>query len=201
MILDLILDGFDAALTPCSFILVIPGLACLLTARQESTSAAFGFSAAVAVGSWLRFSRRLERPPDGILALAVGAALVALAIPLLRRVDLFALGGGGLAGAACSFMWAPCGGPALAELLGELDTRGLDGGGLLAVHLLALLAPVILVALALHLIPGAVLVPVRPVMLLTGSLVLGTLALTVAAGLDDDLVVWLIERSNELGDL
>lgn len=195
MALELLFEGFDAAIVPCSFLLLVPGLACLLTARQESTAAGIGFGAAAVVAGWLFHSGRIGRPPDGLLALATGACLVALAIPLLRRLDLVALAGGGLGGAVSAVIWKPCGGEALGRLLTELPGRGLSGTLLFAAYLLGVLAPFVVLTVALHLLPGPALIPVRPAMVVVGGLVLGALAVTIAVGLDDNLYRWLVERS------
>ncbi len=195
MIPELAREGFDAALAPCSWILIVPALAVLLMARQESTPTIFGYLSASSVVAWLHLSQRLVPPTPGLLALVLVASVLALAFPIIRRVDLVAIGGGALTGAVCGLLWAPCGGPQLVVLTSELPTRGLDGFGFLSVFLLGLFTPIITLATATHLLPRSIFVPVRPAMLVVGATILIILAITVAAGRADELVAWMVART------
>lgn len=188
MLLELLYEGFGAALLPCALALLVPGLAVLLAARQESTPAVAGFAVATLAASWVFLSGRTERPSLALVTLTIAASIFALVLPFLRRIDIVSGVGGALAGAAFASLWAPCPGPQLATLIAELPTRSASGLALLAAYLVGLLAPLFFVTGVLHLIPSPMLFPVRPFMLVLGTSVLGILALLVAVGLHDDLI-------------
>ena len=193
--LELLLEGFESALIPCSFILLIPGLAVAIAARQESTPAAAGFVAAALLVGWLRFSNRLDDPPSAVIALALAGAVVLLLVPLIRRLDIVSGAGGALAGGAASALWLPCVGEEFGTLLGELPGRGGSGLALMSLYLLGVLAPLVLVAAGMHLVPDGLLLPARPFMMAIGGAALGLLALGTAVGLDDEIVSQLVEWS------
>lgn len=193
--LELLLEGFESALLPCSFILLIPGLAVAIAARQESTPAVLGFIVASLLVGWLRFSNRLDDPPSGFVALALAGAVVLLLVPLIRRLDIVSAGGGVLAGGAAAFLWLPCVGEEFGTLLGELPGRGGSGLALMSLYLLGVLSPVVLVAAGMHLIPDGLFLPARPFMMAIGGAVLGLLALGTAVGFDDEIVSQLVEWS------
>ncbi len=193
--IDLLLEGLESALLPCSLILLIPGIAVALAARQESTPALVGFVGAAWVFSWLRFSATVDGFERPIVAMAFAASAALLLVPLLRRLDVLALLGGALGGAAAAALWQPCVGENFGTLLGELPDQAPAGVGLLAIYLLGVLAPVIALGAVMHLIPNPLMLPVRPVMMAIGGGVLGLLALTTAVGLDDNLVSKLVSLS------
>lgn len=195
MVIELIFEGFESALLPCSLILLLPGVAVALAARQEATAAVLGFvPASVAVG-WLRFSNRIDDPSPRFVALGLAAAIVLLLVPLVRRLDVVSAAGGALAGGAAAALWLPCVGEHFGNLLDDLPNRGVTGIVPFAFYLIGVMAPVALLAAVLHLIPGPFLLPVRPFMMVLGGVILGALALTAAVGLDDDLVGRLVELS------
>ncbi len=188
MLLELLYEGFGAALLPCALALLVPGVAVALAARQESTPAVAGFAAATLAASWVLLSGRTERPSLALVTLVIAAAIFALVMPFLRRIDLVSGVGGALAGAAFAALWAPCPGPELATLITELPARSVSGLALLAAYLIGMLAPLFFLTGVLHLIPSPILFPVRPFLLVFGASVLGILALLVAVGLHDDLI-------------
>ena len=193
--IELLFEGFESALLPCSLILLLPGAAAVIAARQESTPAIAGFVVGSLTLGWLRFSDRISDPPSRLVALALAGAIVLLLVPLIRRLDVVSAAGGLLAGAAGASLWVPCVGEHFGTLLGELPDRGASGVGLFALYLFGVLAPLVFLAAAMHLIPEALFLPVRPFMMVIGGTVLGLLAVATAVGLHDDLVSQLVKWS------
>ena len=196
MILHLLFEGFESAVLPCSLVLLIPGIAAVLSARQEASVAAAGFVGAAIIGSWLRLSDRIGDPPAVFVALAFMGALILLVFPLVRRLTLVSLSGGVLAGLASSALWQPCVGENFGNLLGELPGRGIASGAVLtAAYMVGVLAPVIALAALLEAIPGPLLLPARPFMLFSGGLAMVIISATVAANLHDEVISRLVAWS------
>ena len=191
----LLVEGFESALLPCSLVLLIPGAAVAVAARQESSSALTGFAFGTVALSWLRFSDRGGDLSTGLVALLLAITVTLLAFPLLRRFDLVSGAGGALAGSAAGVLWVPCVGEEFGLLLGQLPTSGVEGFALFVAYAVGVLAPLAALGAILHLIPNRTLILARPLMLLSGGGVLAALALATAVGLSDELISRLVEWS------
>lgn len=168
----------------------------MIASRQESTSAFFGFSIGLVALAFLRFSGRGGDLQVGFVALMLAAAVVLLAIPLVRRLNVVTGTGGLLVGAAAGVLWEPCVGIHFADLLNDLPARSIAPGvALLAVYVIGVLAPLFALAAVLYLIPNPTLILARPVMLVIGCGTLAVLAVATAAGFSDDVIGKLVELS------
>ncbi len=196
MIIDLLVEGFESALLPCSFVVLVPGAAAVIASRQESTSAFIGFFIGLVALSFLRFSDRGGDLQTGIVAMMLAVAVVLLAIPLVRRLNIVTGAGGLLVGAAAGVLWEPCVSIHFADLLNDLPTMGAARGvALLAVYVVGVLAPLFALTAVLYLIPNATLILARPVMLVVGCGTLAILAVATALGFSDDMISKLVELS------
>ena len=196
MIVDLVIEGFESALLPCSFVVLVPGAAAVLASRQESTPAFFGFFVGLVALSFARFSGRGGDLSTSMVALLLAIAVVLLAIPIVRRLDVVTGTGGVLVGGAAGVLWEPCVGPHFADLLNTLPDRHVAAGTvLLTAYVIGVIAPLIALAAALYLIPNPTLILARPVMLVVGCGTLALLALATAAGFSDDVIGKLVELS------
>ncbi len=193
--IPLLLEGLESALLPCSLILLIPGAAAALAARQESRSALVGFATGSIGFAWLRFSDRGGDLSTGVVALLLAAAVVLLAIPVIRRLNVVTGAGGLLAGVAAGVLWEPCVSTEFGHLLADLPTAGASGLGLLVIYMSGVLAPLLVVGAVMHLVPRPALIIARPVMLVLGGGVLAVLAMSTAAGFTDNLIGQLVEWS------
>lgn len=196
MIVDLLLEGFESALLPCSFVVLVPGAASVIAARQESNSAFVGFAVGLMALSFGRFSGRVGDVPVMFSAIALAAAVVLLALPLVRRLNIVSGAGGLLAGGAAGLLWVPCVGLEFADLLNTLPDRNpIVGVVLLAAYVAGMIAPLVALAAVLFLIPNPTLILARPVMLVVGCGTLALLAATTAAGFSDEIIGRLVEMS------
>ncbi len=196
MIVDLLIEGFDSALLPCSFVVLVPGAAVIIASRQESTSAFVGFFFGLIALSFWRFSGRGGDLSTTLVALMLAAAIVLVAIPLVRRLNIVTGAGGLLVGAGAGVLWEPCVAIHFADLLNGLpDRTPAIGVGLLAVYVAGVVAPLFAVAAVLYLIPNPTLILARPFMLVIGCGTLGIIALATAAGFSDDIIGRLVELS------
>ena len=193
-LINLLTEGFRTAWLPCSLIVLLPGVAALLAARDELTVTVFGYGAAITFVAWLRFS---DRGGDWPLLAAATALLAATALFLVPTIDgrrVVSVVGGALAGGAAAELWVPAVGRTFGRVLSQLPDRPLVGGFELGLYLLGVLAPLIVLALVLRLGPDRVPV-LRHRLALLGSAVLAVLAALTALGLHDAIARWLVSRS------
>ena len=196
MILDLLIEGFESALLPCSFVVLVPGAAVTIASRQESTPAFAGFFVGLIALSFWRFSGRGGDLSTMVVALMLAAAVVLVAIPLVRRLNIVTGAGGLLVGAAAGVLWEPCVAIHFADLLNGLPERTpVVGVVLLIAYVIGVIAPLFAVAAVLYLIPNPTLILARPFMLVVGCGTLAVIALATAAGLSDDIIGRLVEMS------
>jgi hypothetical protein len=195
-VIELLREGLESAFLPCSFILLIPGLAVGLGARtKESSWALLGFAIGAIATAWLRYSDRISDVGTNLPAIALAVALAFIAVPIVRRFDAVAAAGGVLAGSAAALLWEPCVGAEFGTLLGEMPGAGPGSALRLAAYLVGVLAPLIVVGGLIAAIPSPALLPARPFMLASSVVVLAGLAIGTALGFHDDLVGQLVQWS------
>ncbi len=193
--LKLLFEGFSAALLPCTFTIALPALAVALASRTESTAGLIGYGASLLGFSWLRFSARADELPRLTVAGLVAAGTVVLVLPVIRRLDVVSALGGLLVGIAAAALWEPCVGQEFGSLLNGLPSRGPVGMALFAIYLAGVMAPMVAVGLALHHLPDAITLPLRPVMLTIGVAFLAALSFTVAIGQHEQILGRLTQLS------
>lgn len=193
-LLNLLAEGFRTAWLPCSLIVLLPGVAALLAAREELTVTVFGYGAATTFVAWLRFSDRGGNWPLLAAATALLAATALFLVPTIDGRRVVSVVGGALAGGAAAELWVPAVGRSFGRVLNQLPHRPLVGGFELGLYLLGVLAPLIGLALLLRLGPDRLPV-LRHRLALLGGLVLATFAVLTALGLHDPVTHWLTERS------
>lgn len=194
--IELLREGLESAFLPCSFILLLPGLAVGLGARtKESSWALLGFAIGAIATAWFRYSDRLADVGTTLPAIALAVALAFIAVPLVRRFDAVAGTGGLLAGSAAAYLWEPCVGEEFGTLLGELPSAGPGSALRLGFYMIGVLAPLVVVGGLIAAVPSPALLPARPFMLASSVVVLGGLAVGTALGFHDDLVGQLVQWS------
>lgn len=198
-IFNLLAEGFESALLPCSLILLVPGAAVGLTARAAAIPAISGFFVGTLALSWIRFGGRGGDFHPAVAAALLLLAAVLLLVPLIDRLDLVAVASGLLAGAGSAELWKPCVGEWFGSLLDELPDRGMSGLALLTVFLIGTLSPLVVMAAAHHLTPDWILDRIEPYWAILGGAVLTVLAVATVAGLHDDVVGKLFEWSVDDG--
>jgi len=191
----LLLEGFESAILPCTLILLVPGLALALTARETALPALTAFSLAVLGFSWLRFTGNGAGWHPAVAGLALLIAVGILMAPPIWRLDLVALLGGALTGFAAAELWLPCVGSEFGNLLTELPDRGTGGLASLAVYLVGALSPLLVYGSLHHLTADHILEIIEPPLSIVGALVMTALAFAALTGAHDTLVGKLFEWS------
>ncbi len=211
-ILSLFGEGFESALLTCSLILLVPGAAVGLAARQSAVWAMTAFSVGVLALSWLRFSARGGGFSNVAVAVALLLATAVLVVPFLGRsasVSASASGSGStptlatsiaglVAGGATAELWRPCVGEHFGQLLNSLPDRGLSGLGLMAVFLVGTLSPLVVVGALQFLAPESWRERLHLIGSVIGGALLALLGLATAVGLHEDLVsqlfLWSVDN-------
>ncbi len=193
--LMLLVEGFEAAILPCTLILLIPGIAVALTARETALPALTGFCLSVLIFSWLRFSESGAGWHRLFAALALFIAVAILLAPPVARLDLVALLGGALAGFAAAELWLPCVGAEFGQLLTRLPELGTSGLGSMAVYLLGALSPLLALGAIHHLTADWFLELIEPPLSIVGAAIMAGLAVATAVGFHETLVGKLFEWS------
>lgn len=190
----LLAEGLQAAWLPCSLIVLLPGVAALLAARDELTVTVFGYGAATTFVAWLRFSDRGGNWPLLAAAAALLAATALFLVPTIDGREVVSAVGGALAGGAAAELWVPAVGRRFGRVLNQLPNRPLVGGFQLGFYLLGVLTPLIVLALVLRFGPDRLPV-LRHRLALLGGTALAVLAVLTALGFHDTITAWLVARS------
>ena len=103
-------------------------------------------------------------------------------------VSLPATGAGALAGALAGWLWRPCVGPKLGEILNMIDTEGARTLGLMLIYMLGALLPALLLAVLPHALPATKRFLDRLPVAAVGGAIGAAYAITLATNRYDDLV-------------
>ena len=122
------------------------------------------------------------------VAAALAAGAYVLAYRAKRAASLSATGSGAVAGALAGWLWRPCVGPNLGEILNNADTEGARTLGLMLVYMLGALLPALLLAVLPHAVPSAKRFLDRLPLVALGGAVGAAYAITLATGRYDDLI-------------
>ncbi len=191
----LVVEGFEAALLPCTLVLLLSGFATAFMARQFAIPAVVAFWLSTLAFGWARFAGRTGDVNRFVLATLAVAAVGIMFWPPIRRLDWVALAAGGITGFVASSVWLPCVGEAFGTLLGDLPDAGFGGIFLMATYLTGVLSPLLLFAAVHHLTPDELLERVEPVWSIVGGAVLTAFGIAMAFGVHETLVGYLFRWS------
>jgi hypothetical protein len=148
---DTFLEGIEVTRQPCTLALLIPSLALTLAARPRAFGALIGFGAGASILAWAQAARHWEVrdiPPATVIGgLLAVVAVIAVANPSWLRDDVV-VGGAVVTGAIAGWLWRPCVGPQLADILNNADTDGVRTLSLMTIYLAGVLLPAMLLTLA-----------------------------------------------------
>ena len=146
--IPILTEGIRDLSQPCSFALVLPGLLVVLSARRRRGVVVVGVLGAIWLFAWMKAAGWLPGSPNAISSAIAGLCLVGAgwAAWQLRGVTT-GLAGGIVAGGIATWLWVPCVGVELAEILNAAPDE--PAGQILPIGLfvLGLSVPILLVAL------------------------------------------------------
>ena len=185
------LEGVGSIGVACTLAALVPGVALVLVARKARLTVALFYLLGATLLTWARAAGHWHVELSGaavFVAAALAAGAFVLAYRAKRAASLSATGSGAVAGALAGWLWRPCVGPKLAEILNNTDTEGARPLGLMLVYMLGALLPALLLAVLPHAVPSAKRFLDRLPFAVLGAAVGASYAITLATGHYDDLI-------------
>ncbi|MDE0162672.1 MAG: hypothetical protein OXL98_13160 [Acidimicrobiaceae bacterium] len=186
------LEGVGSVGVACTLAALVPAVALVLVARKARLTVALYYLVGVTLLTWARASGHWDVELSGaVMSLAPAAAVAGvfvLAYWAKAPASLAAIGSGLVAGALAGWLWRPCVGPKLGEILNSTDTEAARTLGLMLVYMAGALLPAVLLAVLPHALPAVRrFLDCMPVVVVGGAVGVAY-AVTLATGRYDDLV-------------
>ncbi len=185
------LEGVESIGVACTLAALVPAIALVLVARKARLTVALLYLLGVTLLTWARAAGHWDVELSGeavYVAAVLAAGVFVLAYRAERPVSLPAAGSGVVAGALAGWLWRPCVGPKLGEILNRTDTEAARTLGLMLVYMAGALLPAVLLAVLPHALPATKRVLDRLPAVAVGGAVGAAYAVTLATGRYDDLI-------------
>ena len=186
------LEGVGSIGIACTLAALLPAVALVLVARRARLTVALAYLVGVTLLTWARASGHWYVELSGVVMFVASAALVVGVFVLAYRAkmpaSLAATGSGVVAGALAGWLWRPCVGPKLGEILNNTDTEAARTLGLMLVYMAGALLPAVLLAVLPHALPPTKRFLDRLPVVAVGWAVGAAYAVTLATGRYDDLI-------------
>lgn len=197
--METLLEGIDASAQPCTLAVLLPAIAVVMAAGRLALASWLGFVAGCTFLFWARAGGYWEIDRIGWIQWPIAIAIVvAFGAVMWRRAGSIELtfGGGVVVGLFAGWLWRPCVGERLGDILNNASTEGPRTLALTVVYVIG----VTLVAVGVALVPVVVprLVPVVEHIAWRGAAAVFAVfyAGLIAIGQYDDLVAELLQRSS-----
>ena len=189
--MDTFLEGVDAIGVACTLVMLVPAVALVLVARKARLTVALLYVVGAALLTWARAAGHWNVELSGAavpVAAVLAAGVFVIAYLAKGPLSLSATGAGAAAGALAGWLWRPCVGPKLGEILDNTDTEAARTLGLMLVYMAGALLPALLLAVLPHAVPATKRFLDRLPVAAVGGAVGAAYAITLATGRYDDLV-------------
>lgn len=190
-LIDTFVEGLRVVTWACTLTVLVPGLALMLVARRCRATVATYYVVGATFLAWAQAAGHWWVAARGValvIAGLVAAGTYAAAWRAPGHSSPFATGAGLVGGALAGWLWRPCVGERLGDILNDAATEGPRTLGLLLVYLTGVLLPVILVAVAAYALPVIGRALDRTPVAIVGALIGAAYAIALAAGQYDDLI-------------
>jgi len=146
-VISLLIEGIESLRLPCSWVLLIPGIAITVFGRRRSPLVVATFALAAMVVAWLRFSGWWFAVPHGAVQVLLGFSIIVSAA-VAWRLDrgAFDVLTAAITGISAAWSWIPCVGPHLGNVLNGSRTEPFEHIGGTIAFLAGQFLPFILVA-------------------------------------------------------
>ena len=193
----LLTEGIESLRLPCTWVLLIPGVAVMLFGRRRTPLVTASFIAAALGIVWLRWSGNWFAVPEGGIQIALGVVIIAGAA-IAWKLDRGVTDGlsAGITGGAAAWAWIPCVGPDLGGLLNSDWDTPITNLPATAAFMLGQFLPFILLAAAGVLAPQIAKKLEHRTVITAGAILIGLIGLAFVTQQFDDLASELARRSN-----
>ncbi len=191
-----LIEGIESLRLPCSWVLLIPGIAVVVFGRRRTPLVVAVFAATAMFVAWLRFAGWWFAAPHGATQIALGLLIVAGA-GLAWHKDAGVYDGlvAGIAGLAAAWTWIPCVGPELGEILNGSRTDPFQHIGGTVAFLLGQFLPFVLIAAIGVLLPTFAKRLEHRAVVTAGAILLTLVGMLFVTTLFDDIASELARRS------
>lgn len=185
------LEGVGSIGVACTLAALVPAAALVLVARKARLTVALLYTLGAALLTWARAAGHWNVEMTGVATWAaalLAAGAFVLAWRAERSASLLATGSGAMAGALAGWLWRPCVGPRLGDILNNVDTDRARTLGLMLVYMAGALLPALLLAVLPHALPATKRLLDRLAVAVAAAAVGAAYSVTLATGLYDDLI-------------
>ena len=190
-IFDTLTEGIGVITWACTLTALVPGLALVLVARRARLTVALYYIAGAAFLAWAQAAGHWWVAARGTAVLIAGfvaAGTYAAAWRAPGHSSPLATGAGLVGGALAGWLWRPCVGEFLGDILNDASTAGPRTLGLMFIYMVGVLLPLLLIAIAPHAVPAVGRVLDRLPFAIAGATVGAAYAVALAIGQYDDLI-------------
>lgn len=191
------LEGVEAIRLPCTLALLIPAIITAAAAGHRRVLALAGFAMAATAVIWARFVGTWIDDPTSLLGFLVGLGLAAVLVLLARPAtsELAVPGLGAAAGLVAGWLWRPCVGPQLGEIINRAPEDRIGTIAPTAAYVVGVLVLAVAFVIAPNAWPRVRRWFDHPTLRSVAAGLGVLLGLTIAVGWYGDLVAELVRRS------
>lgn len=190
-LIDTLTEGIGVITWACTLTALVPGLALVFVARRARLTVALYYTAGATLLAWAQAAGHWWVSARGtalVIAGVVAGATYAAAWRAPGHASPLATGAGIAGGALAGWLWRPCVGEGLGDILNDASTAGPRTLGLMAVYMVGVLLPLLLLAVAPSAVPAVGRVLDRLPFAIAGAAVGTAYAMALAIGQYDDLI-------------
>ena len=190
-LVDTLTEGISVITWACTLTVLVPGLALVLVARKARLTVALYYIAGAAFLAWAQAAGHWWVSARGAVVVIAGFVAAATYVAAWRapgHSSPYGTGAGVVGGALSGWLWRPCVGERLGDILNDAATDGPRTLGLLAVYMAGVLLPLLLIAVAPYAVPAVGRLLDRQPFAIAGAAVGAAYAVALAIGQYDDLI-------------
>ena len=190
-LVDTLTEGIRVITWACTLTALVPGLALVLVARRARLTVALYYTAGAALLAWAQAAGHWWVAARGAAVVIAGIVAAGTYVAAWRapgHSSPLATGAGLVGGALAGWLWRPCVGDRLGDILNEASTAGPRTLALMAVYMVGVLLPLLLIAIAAYAVPGVGRLLDRLPFAIAGAAVGAAYAVALAIGQYDDLI-------------
>ncbi|WP_419864550.1 hypothetical protein [Candidatus Poriferisodalis sp.] len=190
-LIDTLTEGIRVITWACTLTALVPGLALVLVARRARLTVALYYTAGAAFLAWAQAAGHWWVAARGTAVVIAGIVAAGTYVAAWRapgHSSPLATGAGLVGGALAGWLWRPCVGDRLGDILNDASTAGPRTLALMAVYMVGVLLPLLLIAIAAYAVPGVGRLLDRLPFAIAGAAVGAAYAVALAIGQYDDLI-------------